>query len=421
MSNPRISLIHPTGNPNSQQAAIALSEIGLLQNVITTIAYHPNRANSPPFSLLPHPISTLVERELDRRTWTLPSNVPLHIYPWTETLRLALMRTGLYRRLGLVEQRLIDWVYASLDRHVAQHYLQNIDAIYAYEDGAATTFHTAKQQGIFCIYELPILFYRLSQAIQAEELQRFPELAFGLQATKEPTWKLARKEQEVQLADHIFAPSSIVKKSLLDFGVRTEKVSVIPYGTPVDYFHPQPKTDNCFRALFLGREGPRKGVHYLLQAWQELRLPQAELLLIGIKNIPQVWIEQYKDDFRYIPSVPHSSLNAYYSTASVFVFPSLVEGLALVLLEAMACGIPIITTYNSGGSDIITDGVEGFIVPIRDVEALKEKLEWCYRHPTQLAEMGRAARRKAEQLTWGLYRKKLSSIIQELLKNRTSR
>jgi alpha-maltose-1-phosphate synthase len=181
------------------------------------------------------------------------------------------------------------------------------------------------------------------------------------------------------------------------------------------YFHPQTKTDKLFRALFVGRVGPRKGFHYLLQAWQELHLPDAELLAIGINEFPNNWLTQYQDIFRYIPSLPHAALNEYYSTASVFVFPSLVEGFGLVLLEAMACGIPVITTPNTAGPDILTDGVEGFIVPIRDVAALKEKLEWCYSHPEELAQMGKAARQKAEQLTWGLYRQQLASRVQELL------
>jgi glycosyltransferase involved in cell wall biosynthesis len=130
---------------------------------------------------------------------------------------------------------------------------------------------------------------------------------------------------------------------------------------------------------------------------------------------PTGWLERYKDIYCHIPSTPHFLLNQYYSGASVFVFPSLVEGFALVLLEAMSCGIPVIATPNTAGPDILSDGVEGFIIPIRDVEALKEKLEWCYCHPQELAEMGRAARRKAEQLNWGLYRQKLASRIQEIL------
>jgi glycosyltransferase involved in cell wall biosynthesis len=410
-----MSLVHPTSNPFARNAAIALGEANLLQEVITTIVHNPKGSVSRYLNLLPEKINSRVALELGRRTWIAPTGVSMRSHPWQEAVRLALVKTGLNRSLKLGHQGPIDWVYASLDRHVAKHHLQNLDAVYAYEDGAATTFESAKQQGILCLYDLPIPFYRMSRDLQAQEAKRFPELAPALQAVKEPAWKIERKEQEVRLADHVFVASSISQKSLLDIGVEPEKISVIPYGAPIDYFQPQTKTDQLFRALFVGRVGPRKGVHYLLQAWQELQLPDAELLAIGINEFPGNWLTQYSEIFRYIPSLPHAALNEYYSAANVFVFPSLVEGFGLVLLEAMACGIPVITTPNTAGPDILTDGVEGFIIPIHNVEALKEKLEWCYSHPQELAQMGRAARLKAEQLTWGLYRQRLASRVQELL------
>lgn len=414
MFNRRVSLVHPTGNPNSREAALALWEAGLLHEIVVTIAYAP-QVGDRYLKLLPQNMRNLVERELKRRTWTAPEGVSLKTHPWREILRVGLVKTGLAHRFSINHQRLTDWIYTSLDHHVAKHHLEGLDAIYAYEDGAATTFRAAKQQGIFCLYELPILFYSMSRQIQAEEADRFPALASALQAAREPAGKIERKQQEVQLADHIFVPSSITKQSLLDFGIAPEKISVIPYGAPIEYFRPQPKTDELFRTLYVGRLEPRKGIHYLLQAWQALQLPAAELLLVGSNEFPPGWLEQYSDIFRYIPSVPHAALNEYYSSADVLIFPSLVEGLALVMLEAMACGIPIITTTHTGGSDIIADGVEGFIVPIRNVEALKEKIEWCYRHPQELSEMGRNARRKAEQLTWPLYRHKLAIRVREIL------
>lgn len=419
MSHPRISLVHPIANPNSRQATLALWEANLLHEVITTIAYNPN-ASSRYINLLPKAVRNTFVNELGRRTWLTPAGFPMQTHPWQEIMRVALMRTGLNRRLGFDYLGLINWVCASLDLHAAKHHLHGLDAVYAYEDAAIATFCEAKQRGILCLYELPILFHRMSRSIQAQEAERFPDLALALQAVQEPIWRLERKEQEVQLADHIFVASSITKKSLLDVGVKSEKISVIPYGAPIDYFHPQPKTDKLFRALFVGSVCPRKGVHYLLQAWKELQLSDSELLLVGSNGFPEGWLDRYKDVFRYIPSVPHASLNEYYSSANVLVFPSLVEGFGLVLLEAMACGIPVITTPNTAGSDILTDGVEGFIVPIRDVEALKEKLEWCYSHPQELASMGQAARRRAEQLTWELYRHKLASRVQELLNNKTA-
>ncbi|MBW4432163.1 MAG: glycosyltransferase family 4 protein [Pelatocladus maniniholoensis HA4357-MV3] len=415
MVNPRISLIHPTSNPFSRNAALALAEVDILDEIITTTAYNPHGTVAHYLNLLPTNISNRLSQEAGRRTWITPAGVQMRTHPWRELIRIALIKTGMSKRLGLKQQQLVDWVYAALDNHVAKHHLQDLAAVYAYEDGAANTFQVAKQQGILCLYDLPIPFYRKNQDIQIEEANNFPDLAPVLQAIQEPTWKVERKEQEIQLADHIFVASSFTKKSLLDVGVQPEKISVIPYGSPIEYFQLQPKTDKIFRALFAGRVGPRKGVHYLLKAWQELQLSDAELLLVGINEFPEKWLSQYRDIFRYMPSVPHASLNQYYSNANVLVFPSLLEGFGLVLLEAMACGIPVITTANTAALDIITDGVEGFIVPIRDVEALKEKLEWCYCHPQELVEMGQAARRKAEQLTWGKYRQKLGNRVQEIL------
>ncbi len=416
MNYPRLSLIHPTSNPNSRSAALALAEANWLTEIITSFAYHPQGKLS---KILPKiPIASKLLSELQRRTWIPPQGVLLNSYPWEEIVRMALIRSRLGTYLGWNASGLIDWVYASIDRKVAQRHLQDVDAIYAYEDVAATTFEAAKQKDIMCLYDLPIPFYRTSRDIQAEEARLFPELATNLQVIQEPDWKLARKEQEVKLADHIFVASSMTKKSLLDIGIKESKISVIPYGAPVDYFQPQLKLDQDFRALFVGRVGLRKGVHYLLQAWQELRLPAAELLLLGIDEFPRGYLKRDWHNIRHLGSVSHHTLGDYYNSADVFVFPSLVEGFGLVLLEAMACGIPIITTPNTAAPDIITNGVEGFIIPIRDGDALKEKLEWCHSHPQQLQEMGKAARKKAEEFTWDLYRQRLSSKVKELLEAR---
>lgn len=415
MVNRRISLVHPTSNPNSRNAAIALAEANLLHEIITTIAYNPKGRLAQTVQQLPSLFGLSLNQELERRAWVAPSSAAMRTYPWKEILRVCLVKLRLSSKLGLGKQGPIDWVYNSLDRHVAQHHLDQLDGIYAYEDGAATTFQAAKQRGIRCFYELPIAFHRTSRQIQQEEADRFPEFAPSLQAIHESVGKLERKDQEVALADHIFVPSTATRQSLLDAGIAPERISVVPYGAPIDYFKPQPKHDTKFRVLFVGRVGPRKGVHYLLDAWKKLRLNDAELKLVGVDEFPLGWLESHRDYIHYQTSVPHTILNQYYCSANVFVFPSLVEGFGLVQLEAMACGIPVITTPNAAGLDLITDGVDGFIVPIRDSNAIQEKLEWCYQHPTELATMGLAARTKAEAFSWAAYRHKLTNKIQQLL------
>ncbi len=415
---PKITLIHPTSNPFARNAALAISEVNMLKAIATTFVYSSDNFDSYLGrlikSLLPKLVSK-IDQEFGRRAWVAPNDCQVYDYPWQEILRIFLVKMGLNKKLGITDKDLVDWMVVGFDRHVAKHHLKDINAIYAYEDGAADTFLAAKKRDIFCFYDLPIAFHVTSRRIQAEEAALFPELAATMMAVQEPEWKIEHKNREVELADHIFVASSFTERSLLEIGIPSSKITVIPYGAPIEYFRPRPKQDQIFRAMFAGQVGTRKGVQYLLPAWQELDLPESELLLVGVNQMPTDWLAKYSDRVRLTGSVPHSSLNEYYSSANVFVFPSLVEGFGLVLLEAMACGIPIITTPNTAGPDIITDGVEGFIVPIRDVTALKEKLEWCYRHPQELAAMGIAARKKAEQLTWTNYRQKLAIVIKEKL------
>jgi alpha-maltose-1-phosphate synthase len=417
MPKPSISLVHQINSANARNAALAFFEAKLLRELITTINFDPEAAALIYLNLLPKQLKSSISRELSRRTWVNQHQTPIltKTYPLREVLRIFCVRTGLSESWLLKNIDLVNWVCTVLDLQVAEHHLQGLDAIYSYEDLAAATFQKAKVQGVLCLYDLPIPYYRMTGDVMLLEAELFPDLSSAIMSIRESSSKIDRKQQEIQLADHIFVASSITKQSLLNIGVEIEKISVIPYGAPVDYFQPQPKQDNSFRALFLGQMSPRKGIHYLLAAWRNLNLKDSELLLVGQNCYPPGWLEQYSDICKYVPSVPHLFLNQYYSSASIFVFPSLIEGFGLVLLEAMACGVPIITTSNTAGPDIITDGVEGFIIPIRDVAAIEEKLEWCYSHPEELAEMGIAARHKAEELNWGLYRQRLATKVLSLL------
>jgi alpha-maltose-1-phosphate synthase len=415
MADARLSLVHHGNAANVRQAAMAFDQSNLLELVITTIAYIPEATIWKYLELLPKSVRKPIFQELSKRTWEIQGS-KIKTYPWNEIVRLLVLKTHANRLIGIDSSQLSNNCFCRLDRLVSINDLHNISAIYAYEDLAATTFKTAKKQNILCLYDLPIPFYQTTQKIMLEEAALFPSLSESIPSVNEPEWKLARKRQEIELADHIFVASSVTQESLISVGIHGDRISVIPYGSPIDTFQPQPKTDELFRAIFVGKISPLKGVHYLLEAWQKIKLANAELLLIGDSHYPSGWLEdKYSGLYKNITSISHFSLSKYYSQATVLVLPSLIDGFGLVVLEAMACGIPVIVTENTGASDIITDGVDGFIIPIRDVAAIEEKLEWCYSHPEELAEMGIAARHKAEELNWGLYRQRLATKVLSLL------
>lgn len=413
----RCLLHHLNGNPNVRQAALGLHEAGALGSVVTMLGFRNAQAVDQSLRLVPGPLRTRLRKELLRRSWDLPDGVPFHAYPWREMFRTIPRRLGVAKRLGYDERAVVMRNSVWLDSMVARHHLDNIDAVYGYEDMAASTFAAAKARRVSCLYDLPIMHYASSRRIMQEEIALWPEMRRYLEGVEDPPAKLARKDKELELADHVFVASSLTRNSLTAIGYPTERISVIPYGSPTNYFNPAPRTDDTFRAIFVGLVGPRKGVHYLLKAWREMALPKAELLLVGTRQFSDEWFERETKGLsvRHVASVPHHTLGGFYTSADLFVFPSLIEGFGLVLLEAMSCGLPVLTTPNTAGPDIVAEGRDGFIVPIRDVEALKAKLSWAHGHRAELAAMGVEARRTAERLSWAAYRQATAAKVVELM------
>lgn len=217
--------------------------------------------------------------------------------------------------------------------------------------------------------------------------------------------------------DYVMCPSDFVYNSFLEQGFAKNRLIKLPYGVDIKKFSPvKNKKDNKFRIVFVGSIQLRKGAQYLLQAWDELKLKNAELIIVG-----RIWpdgeeiAKKYKNN-KTIKFVGFTkNLKYYYKMSDVFVFPSLEEGSALANYEAMASGLPLITTFNSGS--IIRDGKEGFIVPIRDVKFLKGKISYLYNNPSEVKRMGKNARKRVEKYSWENYGKNLVRVYRHILKN----
>lgn len=211
---------------------------------------------------------------------------------------------------------------------------------------------------------------------------------------------------EYEAADFIAVPSEFVRQTFLERGMPPEKLLHLPYGVSLDDFHPQPKADQVFRIIHCGAISVRKGIPYLLQAFSELDLPNAELRLIGnVTDEIKPWLGRYsRREVVWAGPFPQKELYRHYSQGSVFCLASIEEGLAMVLAQAMACGLPVICTHNSGGADIVRDGIDGFVVPIRDVAALKEKIVQLYEDHVARETMGASARQRVHQgFSWSNY------------------
>jgi glycosyltransferase involved in cell wall biosynthesis len=223
---------------------------------------------------------------------------------------------------------------------------------------------------------------------------------------------------EYEECDAVSVPSHFVKRSFVEQGVPAEKVHVCPYGVDLTLFAPRPREDDRFRVLFVGAYSIRKGIGDLFDAVRPLvRTGRAELWLVGHRAPEAGEILRRNADIAIDKGPqPRASLAWFYSQASVLVLPSIEEGLALVLAQAMACGVPVIASANTGAEDLLRDGVEGFIVPARDPAAVRARLEWMLDDPRRREQMGLAARERARSLEgWGGYARASREVYARVL------
>jgi glycosyltransferase involved in cell wall biosynthesis len=284
-------------------------------------------------------------------------------------------------------------------------------AVYAYEDASLWTFQRAARRHLERIWDLPLPHYRTIEQVLAEEHRRWPEAITGV-AHREPLWKQRRKDAELALATKVAVASAFTRKSLegLAPGV---PILVTPYGFPVEQFSPRASPPSGrFTALSVGTHDLRKGTPYLLEAWKRAAIPDAELHLVGPLKLAKPFVDRYAGTFRHWPHVPKSELPARYAGADLLVFPTLGDGFGLVIQEAMCTGTPVVTTPCGGGPECITDGVDGWIVPPRDIDALVDRLRACAANRDRLAEIGRAARARAERWTWSDAGRALSRALE---------
>jgi glycosyltransferase involved in cell wall biosynthesis len=209
-------------------------------------------------------------------------------------------------------------------------------------------------------------------------------------------------DHEISLADLILVPSPFVRDDLLRQGVHPNRLILLPYGVDIDQFVPRERNNHTgpIRILYVGQVGYRKGLPYIMAALRRLEMNLSSFRVVGpIVNQSRI-LERRLQGANYIGAVQHDKLTNQYHEADVFVLPSLAEGMALVVLEAMATGLPVIVTREAGYEGVVRDGVEGFIVPARDSEAIAHKIAVLAEDNDLRRRMGRAARRRAEEFSW---------------------
>jgi glycosyltransferase involved in cell wall biosynthesis len=392
--------------------AEALERAGMLGEYFTGLAF--SRAILSKY--LAHTPSNAARRAIMRNLGR--RQLPDAIQAWT-TPRIV----GLLDVLAVLAQRiscarvarmpLIRLRNRRFDRSVSHHLAGNSRAFVGAYTASLHCFRRAKRLGIMTYLDYPVAHHRFAEALLTEEAELTPEYAETLQFHGLPDWLKRRMEQEIELADRVFVLSTFQHRTFVEMGVEETKLIQTPLGVDLNLFRPThegEQGDRPFRVIFVGQITQRKGISYLVDAFQKAGLPNSELVLVGQpcgsggawRRLPAV---------RHIPHVPRWELPDLYGKSDVFVLPSLIEGFPQTALEAMACGLPVIVSENTFGEDVICDGRDGFVIPIRQVDAIVDRLRFLHQNPAKGHEIGLNARRRAEDFSWEHYGQRIISAI----------
>ncbi len=314
-------------------------------------------------------------------------------FPWVHMPYMAARRLGLLSSWS--EEVVLRADYASYERFVARH-LVEADIFHGLSCHNLQPGLLTQRRGGHYICDRGSSHIKYQDRVMREESERT-----GIPVRPVDPAVIAREQREYAACDRIFVPSSFALRTFVAQGIAREKLWSFPYGVDLSRWRRVAKLENQkFRIVYLGSLTLRKGIHDLLLAFHRAALPDAELVLIGTHSSETTALLQSAPLQNVVLTGPlkHADVLSWLSRSSVFVLASIEDGFGLVLLEAMACGLPVIATENTGGPDIIVEGQNGFVVPIRSPDSIAERLVALYQDRTYLAEMSDAALRSAERV-----------------------
>lgn len=400
-------------NENVRQAIAALADSNLLYAFHTTLSFKEQDAL---LKLVP----AQLRAELLRRQFPCDAE-KIYSHPFSEALRLVAVRL---KWRGITKQEAVlgpTTIGIELDRQASRFIEENaksISGVFGYEDASLFSFKVAQERNMSRLYELTTPYWQTAWQICKEEADRLPQWAHTIDSVNSTPALRERKTKEVELADRILCISKYVQKSLPKQA--QAKSEVVSYGFPVrpGVELKQRKPDGALKVLFVGNLTQRKGLGDLFEAMKLLKRKDVRLICLGSMVAPEEFYRSQYRDFEYHSPLPHQQVLDFMSTCDVLAFPALCEGRGLVQLEAMSVGLPVIGTINATSDDLIDDGVDGFIVPIRSPESIAEKISWLADHPDERLEMGRRAAEKSKTISWERYRQQIVDAVAEAARNR---
>lgn len=411
----RIIVAHE-GKQHSFRTAEALLKGGYLDRYITTIYDKPWSITR----MVKHVLYGEAKKKCASHcTEALPNGMVKQMCEGRSLLRLFQSKINFFNKFI---PQYYDWLHDSFGRRVAEYAIKhNVDAVIMYDTNANECWRILNERAphIKRILDVTIANRLYTFGVNNKDAELFEDSRI-IEETgyKETEQRKKRLAEELELSDYFLAGSHFVKNSLTFSGVDEKRIVILPYGVNVTQFSEKTtySTAQPLKLIFVGGVSYRKGIHHLLSVVSQYSPNEVELNLVGAYNTNADYYKRYKDckNIHFLGFVQHVELAKLYKQAHVFVLPSLAEGFAQVSLEAMASGLPVICTKNSGCNDAVTDFETGFVIDASNRIQLKEKIDWFRNNMDKISVMGRKAREVALNYTWDNYSQGLVKAMESI-------
>lgn len=349
---------------------------------------------------------------LTRLTGRVPEGVParrLTTFPGFG-IRYALARSTARSRSEQTDREI--WAGQRFSELVIGRGFRGASAVFGYSGECLEQLTAAREQGLRAVVEQTIAPREIVDDLLAEECDRFPEWA-----SPEPDPHAARyaerEKAEWAKADLILCGSPFVRDGVICKGGAPERCVVVPYGVD-SKTAPAPRRQTApLRVVSIGQVGLRKGSPYVLEAARRMK-GRAVFRMVGACDVPPGIRSRLSDAVELAGVVPRAEIHKYFLWADVFLLPSICEGSATVVYEALAAGLPVICTANTGS--VVRDNVEGFIVPLRDADAIVAAIEALAGDPDRRLRMAGNAAARAAEFTVPAYGERLLAALRPALR-----
>lgn len=301
------------------------------------------------------------------------------------------------------------WAGSQFSQMVARSGFHGAAGLYAFSGDALEQMQAAKRAGMWTAVEQMIAPRNVVETLLAREKERFPDWAVTLHHNRYAETFVRREKAEWALADVIICPSEFVQKNVISEGGPADRCVLIPYGVDSKFSVDRTlRMPGPLRVLTVGEVGLRKGSPYVAQA-ARLVGAAARFRMVGRISIPGRIAQEISQWVELRGTVPRSQVSDEFRWADVFLLPSICEGSATAVYEALAAGLPVITTENTG--TVVRDGVEGFVVPACDAQTIARVVEQLSADDELRARMSANAIRRARDFTVKAYGERLLAAL----------